>query len=116
MGNQHDIIDAFQGGQGPGAEFVVEAGPAGSLVDVLRIGHGDDQDVAEGLGLLEVDDVAGMDQVKGAVALDDPQPLAAKGFQKTGGLFVGQDLARDIGCRAGTGWFLHGHVWGVGFV
>jgi len=52
----------------------------------------DHQDVTEGLGLLEVHDVAGMDQVEATVAMDDNLAGLAQAGAERGGVGVGDDL------------------------
>lgn len=66
-----DAVDAFEGGEGGGAEVVGDEGAGGAFVDVGVGGDGDEQDVSESAGLLEVGDVAWVDDVETAVALDE---------------------------------------------
>src|SRR5208283_2201416 len=87
-----DVVHAFQGGEPAGAQLVIEIRPARTLIDVLLAGDGHDQEVTQRLGFLEVHDVARVDQVEGAVALDDLLPLAPQLFEVGRRLVKGNDL------------------------
>ena len=94
--HDHDEIHAGQRGQAHRAQHVIEQGPPGTLVHMRGGGHRDHQHVTKRGGLLEVKDVAGMDQVEGAVALDQPPARAAQ-FREPGGcLREGDDFVGGV--------------------
>ena len=66
-----DEIDAFQGGDGLGAEVLGEDRTVGALVDEAVGGDGNDENVAELAGLLKMADVADVQRVENAVTKDD---------------------------------------------
>ncbi len=71
VGIDVDIIDELEGGEIFGAEFLGDVGAAFAFADVGVAGEGDDEDVALLFGELKIADVAGMDDVEAAVAVDD---------------------------------------------
>ena len=75
---QHHIIDKFNARQKCHALMVVEIRSAGTFVDVLRRGHGNDENIALRLRLLQMFNVPVMQQIKDAVAKDDRFILGAK--------------------------------------
>ena len=75
----------------------------GALVDEGVTGDRDQEDVALRLGVAEVADVPGVNDVEAAVAVHDLRPsLAAR--SGAGGVGPGQDLQRPPGERVGGGW------------
>ena len=76
--DEHDIIDTRKGGKGAGAEGVVEIRTSRTLVDVFFVGHRDHEQIAELLGVLQVDDVTGVHQIECAVALHKALALGAQ--------------------------------------
>ena len=79
--NQHDIIDTLQCGERAGPQIVVEARPPGALIDMLLVRHRHNKQVAKRTGLLEMDYVPRVDEVKSAVALHNTTPIPALGIQ-----------------------------------
>ena len=75
---QHHVIDKFDARQKCHALTVVEIRSAGTFVDVLRRGHGNDENIALRLRLLQMFNVPVMQQIKDAVAKDDRFILGAK--------------------------------------
>jgi hypothetical protein len=67
-----DAVDVLQRGQRLRPQPLVEDRPPGPLVHEAVGGNGHDEVIPEGPGLLEVQDVTGMEDVEHAVAEDDP--------------------------------------------
>jgi len=70
-------VDAFEGGEALGAKFVGDEGAVDAFVHVRIGADGDHEQVAHGLGELEVVDVSGVDDVEAAVAVDQREALFA---------------------------------------
>ena len=91
-----DLVHTGQGSQVFGAQALTEYGPARALVDKVIPRDGDQQHITLLPGPLQVADVAGVHQVKGAVAQHHAPPLGAP-------------LARALGQGFHTGDFLGRH-------
>ena len=91
-----DDVDRLQGGEVPRAEVVGDQRAVHALGDVRVAADGDDQQVAERAGVLKVVDVAGVNDVEAAVAVDDGVAGGA-GLHREGRA-VGRGRA-DLACR-----------------
>ena len=81
-----DEVDALERREHLGPELLGERRPVRPLVDMLVGRDGDDEHVAHRPGFFEVPQVADVEQVEHAVAMDDLPPLAAEAG-KGGGEF-----------------------------
>ena len=82
--NKHDVIDTGQRSQGASTKRIIEIRAARPLVDVLFIGHSDHEHVAELFGILQMDDVTGMDQIERAVTLHETFAVGAQLVEERG--------------------------------
>lgn len=104
-----DPIDEGEGGEILGAELFGDEGASGALLHLGVAGDGDEEEVAFALGLAEVSDVAGVDDVEAAVALDDGFAGGAGLGPAAEQLLVGEDflgagiggITRERGARRG---------------
>ena len=76
-GNDNHMTNALECGQAMRTQLVVEIGASRSLVYVRLTGNRHGKDIPKRPSLLQVKDVSGMDEIKRAVALNDPFPLFA---------------------------------------
>ena len=78
--NDDNVIHALQCSERFYSEMVIKEGTSRTLVDMTFTCNGDDQNIAERFCLLEKNDVSGVHQVKGPVALHDPKTPTADGI------------------------------------
>ena len=83
--NEHDVIDTGKCGERAGAERIVEIRTAGALVDVFFSRDRDNKNITELLGVFEMNDVSGVDEIEGAVALHQALAFAAQFIEQRGG-------------------------------
>ncbi len=96
VGVDVDEIAALECGEAGGAEVFGDEGAVDALIDLGVAAEGDDQKVAEGPGELEVVDVAGVDDVETAVAVDD----GSAGFASFSAESEEAVKGADFGCGA----------------
>ena len=82
--NEHNEVDTGERGQCAGAERIVEIRAPGSFVDVFLSRDRDNKNITELLGVFEMNDVSGVDEIEGAVALHQALAFAAKLVEKRG--------------------------------
>ena len=88
----HHQAHAIQGGQALGPKLLRDQRPAGALVDHRVARDADDETVAQLGRVLEVADVAGVDDVEAAVAQDHRAALLLGGADDRLGLDEADDL------------------------
>jgi hypothetical protein len=79
--DENNIIDTLQSGEGAGPQGIIEARPTRALVDMLLVGQRNNQQITESAGLLEMNDMALMHEIKGGVALHETLTPLAFGIQ-----------------------------------
>ena len=89
--DRHEV-DAPEPGEHLGPELLGEGRPVGPLVDVSVGRERDDEHVAHRLGLLEVAEVAHVEQVEHPVAVHDPAALTAEAGKGRGKFRERNDL------------------------
>ena len=97
-----DVVHEGEGGEDFGALLLRENGATGAF-EVTDAGvaiDGDDEKIAEGAGLLETTDVAGMEKVKTAVGEDDATGVAFGVGNGENQVVLRKDLAQ-LGCPTG---------------
>ncbi len=93
-GHDDHVVHTGQCREGFGAQLFVEIRPARPLVDMLVRGNGDDQHLAQRLGLLQMNNVPGKNQIENSVRLHDfPAALPQFPEQRAGG-FKTDDFRR----------------------
>ena len=90
--HHHHMIHRLKGGERLSPKGIVEKRATRALVHMGSSRKSDNQDIPEFFGLLEMDDVAGMNQIKGSVALDETTALPAQVAEQGGRPRQGQNF------------------------
>ena len=90
-----DEIDALQRRDCFGPKLLREHRPVRALVDIVVRSHGDDEDLPQPLGLLEMANVPNVERIKDAVAMHDLLVVPAQAGQQSGQLGDVLDLAPE---------------------
>ena len=106
-----DPVDAIELGEVVCAEFLGDQRPAVALGHLAVAGDGDEEDVALCARVAEVPDVARVDDVETAVAVDQAAACGAGVFAELDEAIEREDLAIAAGGRGRSGWSWSGWFW-----
>ena len=91
-GNENDIIHARQSSKCAGPHVITETRTPRPFIDMLPVCHRHYEKIAQSTSFLQMNDVAGVDEIKSSVTLNNTSPVFTLLIKDSRGLLKGENF------------------------